>query len=162
MWTPASGRGVASSDAGGDRAERTQLDENGADAVRGVVDRLAAGERREAVIHAREVRPWGEFTVLQHQVSGGPGHKVKEVVLDGHGRLTLQYHPGRDETWVVVEGEALVELGDRTERLAAGQSIRVPRGVQHRLSNPSGVRLKLIEIGYGEALGDEDTVRLER
>jgi mannose-1-phosphate guanylyltransferase/mannose-6-phosphate isomerase len=137
------------------------VDRENADAVRGVVDRLTAGERREAVIHAREVRPWGEFTVLQHQTSDGPGHKVKEVVLDGHGRLTLQYHPGRDETWVVVEGEALVELGDRTERLTAGQSIRVPRGVQHRLSNPSSARLKLIEIGYGEALGDEDTVRLE-
>ena len=137
------------------------VDRENADAVRGVVDRLTAGERREAVIHAREVRPWGEFTVLQHQASDGPGHKVKEVVLDGHGRLTLQYHPGRDETWVVVEGEALVELGERTERLAAGQSIRVPRGVQHRLSNPSGARLKLIEIGYGEALSDEDTVRIE-
>ena len=137
------------------------VDRENADAVRGVVDCLTAGERREAVIHAREVRPWGEFTVLQHQASDGPGHKVKEVVLDGHGRLTLQYHPGRDETWVVVEGEALVELGERTERLAAGQSIRVPRGVQHRLSNPSGARLKLIEIGYGEALGDEDTVRIE-
>jgi mannose-6-phosphate isomerase-like protein (cupin superfamily) len=32
--------------------------------------------------------------------------------------------------------------------------------VQHRLSNPGTRRLKLIEIGYGEALGDEDTVRL--
>ena len=37
------------------------------------------------------------------------GYKVKEVVVDGHGQLTFQYHPGRDETWVIVEGEALVE-----------------------------------------------------
>jgi mannose-1-phosphate guanylyltransferase/mannose-6-phosphate isomerase len=138
------------------------VDRENSDAVRGVVDRLVRDERREAVIHAREVRPWGAFTVLQHEGDGGSGYKVKEVVLDGHGHLTLQYHPGRDETWVVVEGEALVELGDRTERVAAGQSIRVPRGVRHRLSNPSAARLKLIEIGYGEALGDEDTVRLER
>jgi mannose-1-phosphate guanylyltransferase/mannose-6-phosphate isomerase len=137
------------------------VDRENSDAVRGVVDRLVRDERREAVIHAREVRPWGAFTVLQHEGDGGSGYKVKEVVLDGHGQLTLQYHPGRDETWVVVEGEALVELGDRTERVAAGQSIRVPRGVRHRLSNPSAARLKLIEIGYGEALGDEDTVRLE-
>ena len=33
--------------------------------------------------------------------------------------------------------------------------------MRHRLSNPCGQRLKLIEIGYGEALGDEDTVRLD-
>jgi mannose-1-phosphate guanylyltransferase/mannose-6-phosphate isomerase len=86
---------------------------------------------------------------------------VKEVVLDGGGQLTLQYHPSRDEIWVVVEGEAMVELGENTLRLAAGQSVRVPRGTRHRLSNPSSKRLKLIEIGYGEALDDEDTVRLE-
>ena len=107
------------------------------------------------------MRPWGEFTVLQYQANGGPGHKVKEVVLDGGGRLTLQYHPNRDEIWVVVEGEAMVELGEDTLRLAAGQSVRVPRGTRHRLSNASSKRLRLIEIGYGEALGDEDTVRLE-
>lgn len=137
------------------------VDRENSEAVRGVVDRLAAEGRREATIHAREVRPWGEFTVLQHHANGGPGYKVKEVVLDGQGHLTLQYHPGRDETWVVVEGEALVELGEQSQRLAAGESIRVPRGTPHRLSNPAATRLRLIEIGYGEALGDDDTVRLE-
>ena len=137
------------------------VDRENSEAVRGVVDRLASEGRREATTHAREVRPWGEFTVLQHVGNGGPGHKVKEVVLDGHGQLTLQYHPGRDETWVVVEGEALVELGEQTRRLAAGESIRVPRGTPHRLSNPAAARPRLIEIGYGEALGDDDTVRLE-
>ena len=44
---------------------------------------------------------------------------------------------------------------------AQGQTLTVPRGTQHRLRNPSANRLKLIEIGYGEALGDEDTVRLD-
>jgi mannose-6-phosphate isomerase-like protein (cupin superfamily) len=86
---------------------------------------------------------------------------VKEVVVDGHGQLTFQYHPGRDETWVIVEGEALVQLGGHEHHLKAGQSLTVPRGTQHRLRNPGAQRLKLIEIGYGEGLGDEQTVRLE-
>jgi mannose-1-phosphate guanylyltransferase/mannose-6-phosphate isomerase len=127
------------------------------DAVRAVVDALVKSGRKEAVTHAREMRPWGQFTVLHE----GPGFKVKEVVVDPNGRLTCQYHPGRDETWVVVEGTALVELDGETHRLAAGQSICVPRNVKHRLANPDGARLKLIEIGHGEALGDEDTVRIE-
>ena len=50
----------------------------------------------------------------------------------------------------------------RTEPDAPGQSITVPRGTRHRLSNPAASALKLIEIGYGEALGDDDTVRLDR
>ena len=133
------------------------VDRENSEAVRGVVDALARAERREAVIHAREVRPWGRFTVLQQE----PGYKVKEVVVDPHGRLTLQYHPGRDETWVIVAGEALVLRDGEQLRLQAGQSITVPRGARHQLTNPGSSPLRLIEIGYGEALGDEDTVRLD-
>jgi mannose-1-phosphate guanylyltransferase/mannose-6-phosphate isomerase len=132
-------------------------DRQNSDAVRAVVDALARAGRKEAVTHAREMRPWGQFTVLHE----GPGFKVKEVVVDPRGRLTFQYHPGRDETWVIVEGEAEVQLNGETHRLKPGQSICVPRGMRHRLANPNGMRLKLIEIGHGEALGDEDTVRLE-
>jgi mannose-1-phosphate guanylyltransferase / mannose-6-phosphate isomerase len=132
------------------------VDRRDSEAVRGIVDALAKAGRKEALCHARETRPWGQFTVLQE----GRGFKVKEVVVDGHGQLTFQYHPGRDETWVIVEGEALVQLDGREHRLAAGQSVTVPRGTRHRLSNPGARRLRLIEIGYGEALGDEDTVRL--
>jgi mannose-1-phosphate guanylyltransferase/mannose-6-phosphate isomerase len=133
------------------------VDRENSEAVRGVVDALVKADRREAVIHAREVRPWGRFTVLQQ----APGYKVKEVVVDPHGQLTLQYHLGRDETWVVVEGEALVRRNGEEIRLSAGQSITIPRGLHHRLTNLGDVPLKLVEIGYGEALGDEDTVRLE-
>ena len=100
--------------------------------MRGVVDALAGAERREAVIHAREVRPWGQFTVLHEEAAGAaPGYKVKEVVVDGHGQLTLQYHPGRDETWVIVEGEALVQHdGDelRLQRRTEHHACRVARG----------------------------------
>ncbi|MFO1075932.1 MAG: phosphomannose isomerase type II C-terminal cupin domain, partial [Geminicoccaceae bacterium] len=80
--------------------------------------------------------------------------------VDPRGRLTLQQHPGRDETWVIVAGTATVERDGVRHELAAGQSITVPRGVSHRLSNPGAEPLRLIEIGQGEALGDEDTVRL--
>ena len=87
--------------------------------------------------------------------------KVKEVVVDGHGRLTLQYHPGRDETWVIVEGQAEVELDGTVQPLEAGQSVTVPRGTRHRLRNAGRQPLRLIEIARGEALSDEDTVRIE-
>ena len=127
------------------------------EAIRGVVDALVAGGRKEAVVHAREVRPWGTFLVLQE----GPGFKVKEVCVDPGRRLTLQYHPGRDEHWVVVAGAAEVELDGHIRCLAAGETLRIPRGAHHRLGNPGRETLRLIEVGHGEALGDEDTVRLE-
>lgn len=132
-------------------------DREKSDAVRGIVDQLVKAGRKEAVIHAREMRPWGQFTVLHE----GPGFKVKEVVLDPLARLTLQYHPGRDETWTIVAGTARVELDGQEHLLTAGQSLTVPRNGRHRLANAGRERLKLIEIAQGEALADEDTVRLE-
>ena len=111
----------------------------------------------EAVIHAREVRPWGTFTILQN----GAGLKVKEVVVDPGQRLTRQLHPGRDEHWVIAAGEAEVQKGDVTSTVGVGGHVHVPRGTVHRLSNPGPAPLRLIEIGLGAALGDEDTVRLE-
>jgi mannose-6-phosphate isomerase-like protein (cupin superfamily) len=88
--------------------------------------------RKEATVHAREVRPWGTFLVLQE----GPGYKVKEVCVDAGRRLTRQYHPGRDEHWTVVAGSAEVELEVRSPGSRQGQSLRIARGRRHRLGNP--------------------------
>lgn len=131
-------------------------DRQHSDGIRGVVAALVEAGRPEAVIHAREVRPWGTFTVLH----SGPGVKVKEVVVDPGQRLTRQVHHGRDEHWVIVAGAAEVELGDTARQLAPGDSIRVPRGTPHRLANLGHAPLRLIETGLGTALGDDDTVRL--
>lgn len=125
------------------------------EAIRGVVEALGRDRRKEAVVHAREVRPWGTFLVLHE----GPGFKVKEVCVDPGRRLTLQHHPGRDEHWTVVAGTAEVELDGTTHRLGAGQSLRITRGQRHRLGNPGPAALRVVETGTGEALGDEDTVR---
>jgi mannose-1-phosphate guanylyltransferase/mannose-6-phosphate isomerase len=125
--------------------------------IKELVSLLVRSGRREADIHAREVRPWGQFTVLHE----GTGFKVKEVVVDAGQHLTLQYHPHRDETWVIVEGSASVDLAGEPVTLGAGESLRVPRGTPHRLANPTGKALRLIEIGWGTGLADEDTVRLD-
>jgi mannose-6-phosphate isomerase-like protein (cupin superfamily) len=126
------------------------------DGIRGIVARLVGGRRKEAATHPREVRPWGQFTALYD----GPNFAVREVVVDPGGRLTLQRHERRDEHWIVVEGEAEVRLDDEVRRVAAGDSVRVGRGCLHRLSNPGRGPLRLVEVQYGEALGD-DTMRVE-
>ncbi len=126
------------------------------DAVRGVVANLVAGSRKEAATHAREVRPWGQFTALHD----GEGFSVREVVVDPGGRLTLQRHEHRDEHWIVVEGEAEVRIDGEVSRVPAGQSVRVGRGSLHQLGNPGTTRLRIVEVQFGDRLG-EDTVRVE-
>ena len=49
----------------------------------------------------------------------------------GGDRLPLHVHEREDEHVVVLDGEILVRVGDRTERLGAGAATVLPRGVPH-------------------------------
>lgn len=131
-------------------------DKGNADAVKNLVGALVRASRPEAVRHAREVRPWGWFTVLHER----PGYRVAEVVLDPGGRLSLQRHAGRDEHWLVIEGRAAVTIEDTAQVLDPGQSVIVRRGDAHRLANPGTAPLRLIEVQLGSSAGTEDTERL--
>lgn len=131
-------------------------DRTDGEAVKQLVAALARGGRRETVCHAREVRPWGRFTTLLQR----PGLKIREVELDPRAALTLQRHAGRDEHWLVVNGRAMVRLDDRLFELGPGESVKVGRGVLHRLANAGSEPLRLVEIQLGEILDESATERL--
>jgi mannose-1-phosphate guanylyltransferase/mannose-6-phosphate isomerase len=128
-----------------------------AEAVKAAVGRLAQDGRSEASVHSREHRPWGMFTNL----ATGAGFRVREVVVDPGGQLTLQRHDGRDEHWIVVEGRALVRLGSSVREVPSGHTVFVPRGTPHRLANAASEPLRVIEVQMGETLTENATVRLE-
>ncbi len=55
-------------------------------------------------------------------------------------------HPDADEMFLVIEGAMDMHYRDRTERLAAGQAIIVPKGVEHRPQSVQGeCKIMLIE-----------------
>lgn len=103
-------------------------------------------------------RPWGTFEVLREQNN----YKVKVLTVNPNEKLSLQYHRHRSEHWVVVEGTALVQIGDKEFTLNVNESTYVPIKQKHRLSNPDFWKpLKVIEVQSGEYLGEDDIVRLE-
>ncbi|WP_159713724.1 mannose-1-phosphate guanylyltransferase/mannose-6-phosphate isomerase [Geminicoccus flavidas] len=124
--------------------------------VKNLVSALTAAGRREAVVHASEIRPWGRLTAL----ADGPGFRVRELMVDPGARLSLQRHPERVEHWVIVAGQASVELDDDVRRLRPGAVVTVPAGAVHRLSNPMDLPLRLIEVALGTDLDDTRTERL--
>lgn len=103
-------------------------------------------------------RPWGTFEVLREENN----YKVKVLTVNPNEKLSLQYHRHRSEHWVVVEGTALVQIGDKEFTLNVNESTYVPIKQKHRLSNPDFWKpLKVIEVQSGEYLGEDDIVRLE-
>lgn len=57
-------------------------------------------------------------------------HVVRVSVLDRD--FHWHVHPNSDEAFLVIEGELLIDLEDRSERVKAGQLFTVPRNTRHR------------------------------
>ena len=70
-------------------------------------------------------------------------------------------HFHRSEHWVVVNGNAKIQIGDDEKNLGPNESLYIPLGVKHRLSNPTKLPLTLIEIQSGSYLGEDDIKRFE-
>ncbi len=125
--------------------------------VKDVVAQLKIQGRREASEHLTDYRPWGSYTILGE----GADYKIKRIVVNPGQVLSLQMHHHRSEHWVVVNGTALVTIGDREQLVCDNESVFVPQTLKHRLSNPGKVPLVLIEVQSGRYLSDDDIVRFE-
>jgi quercetin dioxygenase-like cupin family protein len=81
---------------------------------------MPGGVRTE--VHLGAAETGGAFCMLVDQPPAGwflPAHR----------------HTNEDETIHVVEGEFEIEVGGETTRLAAGETIRIPKGVIHSGGN---------------------------
>ena len=125
--------------------------------VKRVVDRLRASGRQEAVAHNRAYRPWGFYESLIQ----GDRFQVKRIVVNPGHKLSLQKHFHRAEHWVVVNGSAVVTRDNDEVLVRENESIYLPLGCSHRLSNPGRIPLTLIEVQSGSYLGEDDIVRME-
>lgn len=100
-------------------------------------------------------RPWGYYRVLHE----APGMKVKELTVNPGASLSMQRHAKRREYWVVEEGNCKVETDTSTLLLETHQTIDIPVGHWHQLSNPFTNPCRIVEIQYGEACEESDIQR---
>ena len=61
------------------------------------------------------------------------------------GEFHWHHHDHEDELFYVVSGKLLVDFEDRTEELAPGEGIMVPRGVRHRTRAPQKTVMLMFE-----------------
>ncbi len=104
-----------------------------------------------------EVRPWGQFWVLED----APTHKVKRILVNPGGRLSYQYHLHRSEIWTIVSGNALITLEGKNETYSAGDVIHIPLSAKHRVANTGTEPLVFIEVQLGSYFGEDDIIRIE-
>jgi len=125
--------------------------------VKELVDALKSDDRKEATEHQRIYRPWGSYETLVL----GERFQVKQIVVNPGASLSLQMHHHRAEHWVVVSGTAEVQVDDGIQMLTEDQSVYIPIGSKHRVTNRGKLALKLIEVQSGAYLGEDDIVRFD-
>ena len=102
-----------------------------------------------------EERAWGDFQVLDIYKKS----LVKHLCIKAGKSIRYQKHNNRDEVWTIVDGEGIVILDDKEQKVSAGDVIQIKQGVKHALKADKD--LHFIEVQYGEELSEDDIERFE-
>ena len=125
--------------------------------VKNIVSQMNSKGFNEANNHKVVFRPWGSFVSIED----GSNWQIKKINVNPGASLSLQMHFHRSEHWVVVNGTAKVEVGTIEKIMGPNESIYIPLGAKHRLTNPTKLPLTIIEIQSGSYLGEDDIKRFE-
>lgn len=125
--------------------------------IKGLVADLEASGAVEARTPARVHRPWGWYQTMDL----GSRFRVKRILVWPGKKLSLQKHHHRSEHWVCVRGTAEVTRDQEVIMLRENESVYLPLGCMHRLSNPGKIPVEIVEVQTGAYLEEDDIVRVE-
>ena len=122
-----------------------------------LVKKMRAMDRAEPDTHTEVYRPWGSYETIEL----AERYQVKRIRVKPGASLSLQMHHHRAEHWIVVTGTAIVQRNEEEMILSENESVYIPLGATHRLTNPGKLPLEMIEVQVGSYLGEDDIVRFE-
>ena len=125
--------------------------------VKNVVEALKQAKRSEPLNHREVYRPWGKYDSIDMESR----YQVKRITVNPGQKLSIQMHHHRAEHWIVVSGTARVGIDGVERLLSENESVYIPLGATHFLSNPGKIPLEVIEVQSGAYLGEDDIVRFE-
>ena len=100
-------------------------------------------------------RQWGMHEILTSSES----YKVKKVTIYPKMCMKLHKHEHRLESWTIVEGTATIQIGSDVREYNKNDTVSVPIGVAHRVSNLTDSNVIIIETGIGEIMSESEFER---
>ncbi len=125
--------------------------------IKNIVKELRDKNIPEGYTSKKVYRPWGSFQTLENHSNW----QVKLLNIKPGAMLSLQMHHHRSEHWIVVEGQAKIQIGEKVFFLNKNQSTYIPKQTKHRLENPGDEQLNVIEVQSGSYLGEDDIQRFQ-
>jgi mannose-1-phosphate guanylyltransferase/mannose-6-phosphate isomerase len=96
-------------------------------------------------------RPWGSFK----QFANNEDCTVSLMTVLPGQRLSLQSHTGRAELWIVIDDDAIVQVGDMITEHKAGDEVWIPANERHRLSCNGDKPVRVLEVAFGNWQQDD-------
>ena len=79
--------------------------------------------------HKEVEKVWGkEIWIVNRDYCG------KKLVLNKGFRCSMHYHKSKDETFYVIKGRVLIEIGKKRQFMLPGDSVWIPPGAKHRFT----------------------------
>jgi D-beta-D-heptose 7-phosphate kinase/D-beta-D-heptose 1-phosphate adenosyltransferase len=107
----------------------------------------------------KTTRPWGWYRILEDSKT----YKVKELVINPGGSLSMQRHFKRSEHWYVLKGQCNIKTVhnnvEMTVPLLSNTSYVIDTMVWHQGINNTNVPCHILEVQYGEICVEEDIER---
>ena len=74
-------------------------------------------------------KEWGmEVWIVNRDYCG------KKLVLNKSFRCSMHHHKNKDETFYIIKGKVLIEIGNKKQIMLPGDSIWIPPGAKHRFT----------------------------
>jgi mannose-6-phosphate isomerase len=90
-------------------------------------------------------RPWGSFK----QFANNEECTISLMEVLPLERLSLQSHSRRAELWIVIDDDAVIQVGDKIKNYKKGEEIWIPANERHRLSNKGNEPIRVLEVAFG-------------
>jgi mannose-1-phosphate guanylyltransferase len=102
---------------------------------------------------------WGNYRVLDYVQRTLGSSLTKRLHIDAGKSLSYQYHNKRNEIWVIISGEAIVNINGAKQVVESGSVVTIPIGAKHKISAATDVEFIEIQLGDGD-LEEDDVVKV--
>ena len=98
--------------------------------------------------------------VIHEHVSSHPIVDIWRITLRPGAKIPIECHFKRAETWMIAAGQAKVYLNGETYRVVAGDTVDIPAGWGHEISNDTDAETIVYELRQGAIRDRNDTLQV--
>ncbi|MCU0981776.1 MAG: cupin domain-containing protein [Pirellulaceae bacterium] len=96
---------------------------------------------------------WKKVLFLKSDLQSGAVQMVNWARMGVGKRFAAHYHEDMQEIFVILQGEAHLQVGSECVVLCRGDAVRIDPREVHAMSNPGGEDVEYVVVGISSGMG---------